>query len=229
MKMPYRNEKEALEARSAELTAALAHLRASRGTLEDEAAKVEREAAVVARRLADLEASRAPGILDRVGVASPCSAKWDEMVGDERERFCLSCDKQVYNISAMARPEAEAFLAARACDTGEGAACIRFFRRADGTILTEDCPTGVRRKRLRVIGAVAVGGGALMAAGAALLGSRGPVEPPGPRAATQVPETSASSYSEHGNVDERQWTAGRMMVRPVPREQPQDLLGHPKK
>jgi hypothetical protein len=176
--MPYRNEKEALSARAAELRKSLEQLRSSRETLADEEQKVADEAASVARRMADLDSNGVPGLLDRVRVASPCSAKWDEMVGDERERFCLSCDKQVFNISAMSRPDAEAFLAARVAEK----TCIRFFRRADGTILTEDCPTGVRKKRLRVIGAVAVGGGALMAAGAALFGATrhtmGEIAPP---------------------------------------------------
>jgi hypothetical protein len=164
--MPYRNEKEALSARAAELAKSLEALRSSRETLADEQRKVEDETAKVAQRIAELDAQPATGLLDRVRVASPCSAKWDDMVGDERERFCLSCDKQVFNISAMGRAEAEAFLAARVGNK----TCIRFYRRADGTILTDDCPTGVRRKRLRVIGAVALGGGAMLAGAAALFG-----------------------------------------------------------
>ena len=104
--MPYRNEKEALSARAAELAKSLEALRSSRETLADEQRKVEDETAKVAQRIADLDAQPATGLLDRVRVASPCSAKWDDMVGDERERFCLSCDKQVFNISAMARAEA---------------------------------------------------------------------------------------------------------------------------
>lgn len=184
--MPYRNEKEALSARAAELAKSLDALRASRETLADEQRKVEDETAKVAQRIADLDAQPAPaGLLDRVRVASPCSAKWDDMVGDERERFCLSCDKQVFNISAMGRAEAEAFLAARVGNK----TCIRFFRRADGTILTDDCPTGVRRKRLRVIGAVALGGGAMLAGAAALFG----VQPTGnAKVVTSSPEPATS-------------------------------------
>ncbi len=187
--MPYRNEKEALSARAAELAKSLEALRSSRETLADEQRKVEDETAKVAQRIADLEAEPATGLLDRVRVASPCSAKWDDMVGDERERFCLSCDKQVFNISAMARAEAEAFLAARVGSK----TCVRFFRRADGTILTDDCPTGVRRKRLRVLGAVALGGGAMLAGAAALLGAQPSAKvtvtasTPNPRASSSAP------------------------------------------
>ena len=41
----------------------------------------------------------------------------------------------------------------------EGRICIRLYRRADGTVITADCPVGVKRRRLRglVISAVSVG------------------------------------------------------------------------
>jgi hypothetical protein len=106
--------------------------------------------------------------LDDVKVASPCSARWDEMVGDARVRFCAHCEKNVFNLSAMTRPEAEALLAEK-----EGEMCVRFYRRADGTMLTADCPVGVRRKRVRRIAALAAGAGALAAAGTGL-GAREP-------------------------------------------------------
>src|SRR5688572_5739991 len=77
--------------------------------------------------------------LDQIGVARPCSAKWDEMAGDDRVRNCATCSHDVYDLSAMSRTEAEDFVTAR-----EGSACVRFFRRADGTVLTSDCPAGVR-------------------------------------------------------------------------------------
>ncbi len=210
--MAYRDEKEALSARARELEAARAHLSASQQVLEDEAAKLEREADEVARRLSAFDAREGAGILGRIGVASPCSAKWGEMVGDERERFCLSCDKQVFNISAMARAEAEAFLASRV----EGdPACIRFYRRADGTVLTGDCPTGVRRKRLRVLGAVALGGTALVGAAAAVLGARTTCTAGKPGLSTQQPEEAASSYVEEGGSDApHRWVKGRMVVQP---------------
>ncbi len=219
--MPYRNEKEALSERARELAAARTHLSASQTALDDQAAKLEREADEVARRLSAFAESDGAGILGRIGVASPCSANWGEMVGDERERFCLSCDKQVFNISAMARAEAESFLASR---TAGDPACIRFYRRTDGTILTGDCPTGVRRKRLRVLGAVALGGGALLGAGAALLGSRTDCTIRKPTAAAQQPETSASSYVEEVGDHAQRWTKGRMQVRPLTKPTPGNPL-----
>ena len=75
--------------------------------------------------------------LDRIAVASPCSVAWDEMEGDDRVRFCDRCSLNVYNISAMTKAEAESVIT-----NTEGRVCARFYRRADGTILTQDCPVG---------------------------------------------------------------------------------------
>ncbi|MBL8755328.1 MAG: hypothetical protein JNK15_18660 [Planctomycetes bacterium] len=80
--------------------------------------------------------------LDRIAVASPCSTDWNAMVGDERRRFCASCRLHVHDLSAMTTAEAEALLRA----AGGGRLCVRFFRRADGRVLTRDCPVGLRAR-----------------------------------------------------------------------------------
>lgn len=67
------------------------------------------------------------------------------MVGTERERFCSSCALNVYNISSMGSLEAERFLAERAGSK----ICVQFFRRKDGTILSDNCPKGLRAMRDR--------------------------------------------------------------------------------
>jgi hypothetical protein len=77
--------------------------------------------------------------LDEVSIAAPCPVAWAEMDGDERKRFCSLCSLHVYNISEMKRKEAEDFLSANT----EGV-CLRLFRRADGTLITKDCPVGRR-------------------------------------------------------------------------------------
>ena len=89
--------------------------------------------------------------LAKLQIASPCSASWDEMRGDDRVRFCDHCQKNVFNISAMTEREAE-----RLIEATEGNLCARLFRRADGTILTEDCPVGLAAARKRVARAAAV-------------------------------------------------------------------------
>ncbi|MEZ5347202.1 MAG: hypothetical protein R2681_16770 [Pyrinomonadaceae bacterium] len=75
--------------------------------------------------------------LDGIKVASPCSANWDEMYGDNRQRHCGECKMNVYNLSEMTKQEAESLIM-----NAEGRLCARFYRRADGTILTKDCPVG---------------------------------------------------------------------------------------
>jgi hypothetical protein len=82
-------------------------------------------------------------MLHGLKVAKPCPASWEAMVGDDRVRRCELCQLNVYNISELTRPEAEALVA-----RSEGTRlCVRFFRREDGTVLTQDCPVGVLRLR----------------------------------------------------------------------------------
>jgi hypothetical protein len=83
--------------------------------------------------------------LDHVTVAAPCSADWNEMAGDEQVRFCSQCSLNVYNLSSMSTREAESLIART-----EGRLCVRFYRRSDGTILTNNCPVGLRAIRRRL-------------------------------------------------------------------------------
>jgi hypothetical protein len=91
-------------------------------------------------------------ILDQVRVASPCNARWEDMAGDERARFCRQCRKHVFNLSALTRPEIEALIREK-----EGRFCGRFHQRRDGRMLTADCRVGRRMAQWRwvkVCGAV---------------------------------------------------------------------------
>lgn len=83
--------------------------------------------------------------LDNIRIASPCSADWDEMIGNERARFCGQCKLNVYNLSSMTREEAELLIGRT-----EGRLCVRYFRRADGSVMTQDCPVGLRAIRRRM-------------------------------------------------------------------------------
>lgn len=84
-------------------------------------------------------------LLAQVRIASPCSADWEQMTGDERVRFCGACRRHVYNLSEMTAPEAEALIRER-----EGNFCGRIYRRADGTIITADCPYGFAAVQARL-------------------------------------------------------------------------------
>src|SRR5947209_8884793 len=82
--------------------------------------------------------------LDGVRVAAPCPADWEKMVGDERMRYCGQCNLHVYNLSGMTKREAEALIT-----NTEGRLCVRFYRRGDGTVLTRNCPVGLRALKQR--------------------------------------------------------------------------------
>ncbi len=80
--------------------------------------------------------------LENLIIAAPCPISWESMTGDDTVRHCAGCSRDVYNISSMSSAEAEKFLA------GVGASeCMRFYRRADGRIMTDNCPRALRAIR----------------------------------------------------------------------------------
>lgn len=147
MPMSYRDTVDALAARHA--------------ALENEVLHKTRELDQAARLLSEAKTRAKLPVLDNIRVASPCSADWAKMSGDDRTRHCGDCKKNVYNISELTRDEAEALIVEK-----EGRLCVRYFQRADGTILLKDCVIGVRRKRRRRV--IVAGAAALIAGGAAM-------------------------------------------------------------
>ncbi len=111
-------------------------------------------------------------VLNDLRIASPCPATWDAMQGDARVRFCDSCSKRVYNISSLTAEAAVALIR-----ESEGRLCVRLYRRKDGTVLTADCPVGlrssVRRRLMRVLTAGVVAC-AMVRSGIALVEGLGP-------------------------------------------------------
>ncbi len=90
-------------------------------------------------------------MLDRVRIASPCPADWSAMRGDERTRYCEACGLHVHNVAAMTSPEIYRLFAR------PGRTCARLYRRADGTLITGDCPAGrrvMRRQRAAMVAAL---------------------------------------------------------------------------
>lgn len=112
-------------------------------------------------------------VLQNIEVAAPCSADWNEMTGNDRVRFCGDCKLNVYNLSAMTATEVQGLIRET-----EGRLCGRFYRRPDGTILTQDCPKGLRAiVRRRLVGIAGRIGAAVVflagLVGAARLASEG--------------------------------------------------------
>jgi len=87
--------------------------------------------------------------LDSLRIASPCLASWEAMRGDQRVRLCALCNLNVYDLAHMTRADALALVRRT-----EGRACVRLWRRSDGTVITSDCPLGTAetlREGLRVL------------------------------------------------------------------------------
>ncbi|HUN63201.1 MAG TPA: carboxypeptidase-like regulatory domain-containing protein [Candidatus Sulfotelmatobacter sp.] len=72
-------------------------------------------------------------------IASPCSADWNRMPGDNRVRYCAQCHRNVYNFSTLSPKEIERLVLEH-----EGQLCARYYRRADGSMLAQNCPVAVR-------------------------------------------------------------------------------------
>ncbi len=73
--------------------------------------------------------------LDSLKIADPCTEPWENMDGTNKQRFCGSCEKDVFNLSAYSRREAE-----RIVRKSNGRICIRFARLPDGRTITADRP-----------------------------------------------------------------------------------------
>ncbi len=77
--------------------------------------------------------------INKLRVASPCAVPWETMIGDNQVRRCDSCELNIYNIAEMTEREVKDLVANR-----EDRLCVRLFKRADGTVITKDCPVGLR-------------------------------------------------------------------------------------
>ena len=122
-----------------------------------------------------------------------------DMTGDNRVRVCNGCDRPVFNLSEMTRDQAEAVLATRGIKP-----CVRFYRRVDGTVMTADCPTKVRRShRLTVITA------------GALLGAASPaMAEPDPPSSDETPTSDPAPTSDETPPDTEPTNDGATVVRP---------------
>lgn len=113
----------------------------------------------------------AQAFLANLQIASPCDAAWADMTGDDRQRLCAQCDKHVYNVANLRETEVMALFEAKG-----PLPCLRLWRRADGTVLTADCPVGARkvrsRRRTRYAAALILG---LLASAPAILGAQVPL------------------------------------------------------
>ncbi len=83
-------------------------------------------------------------ILNDIQIASPCPVPWSDMTGDDRVRHCSRCNRQVFDVSALTAQQSIDLIVAK-----QGNLCIQLYRRKDGTVLTADCPVGIRARARR--------------------------------------------------------------------------------
>jgi ankyrin repeat protein len=82
---------------------------------------------------------------DRMIIPAPCDADWDSMIGSDQVRFCEHCNLHVTNLSNITRQEAIRLVA-----RSQGRLCVRFFKRADGSVLTKQLPRKLHHIARRV-------------------------------------------------------------------------------
>jgi hypothetical protein len=106
--------------------------------------------------------------LEVIQVRSPCEIPWASMSGDDRVRHCSLCKQDVYNLAAMRRDDAEELLS-----RAQGRLCIRIARRADGTVVTDDCEPARMKALRRSARKTLIAAGAFAGTMAAMLGGVG--------------------------------------------------------
>ncbi|HJL19996.1 MAG TPA: hypothetical protein RMH99_30305 [Sandaracinaceae bacterium LLY-WYZ-13_1] len=147
--------------------------------------------------------------LDVLNVKSPCPESWDAMSGDGEARFCGVCRMNVYDLSAMTRERAEALLTER-----EGRLCVRFYRRADGTVTTADCApmrfAAMRRAARQTLTAAA----ALLVSLISIVAGLGLFRLAGADVSSWLEHTAVGQVAKMGGLVEPQPTMGE----PVPLE-----------
>lgn len=90
-------------------------------------------------------------------ISSPCPKRWEDLVGDDRIRYCGQCRLNVYNFAVMGQEEIE-----RVVRRTEGRLCGRLYLRGDRTATSKNCPASRTRtllKRAIAVAAVLLVGG----------------------------------------------------------------------
>ena len=98
-----------------------------------------------------------------------CPIDWNNMRGDERERFCAKCQRTVTNLSLLTEAQREALLAQERANPGS--VCVAYYQRLSGEFVTPEKPL-TRSEGRRV---VQIGGTVAMAAGLTLAANQAPV------------------------------------------------------
>lgn len=86
-------------------------------------------------------------------ISTPCSVSWADMEVDANDRsnistrFCGDCKLNVHNLSSLSDEEVVVLLDKKAA--GERV-CTYFYRKDDGTLVTDNCPKQIKQMRNRL-------------------------------------------------------------------------------
>ena len=119
-----------------------------------------------------------------------CPIRWDELRGDERERFCERCGHRVSNLSAMDAAGRAALLA----KLGRERVCASFYIRLSGEYVSPERPlTSEERSKIRQLGVAALSAGALALAAGCVSPSEQAKLKPSPEATPQAADAAPAA------------------------------------
>ncbi|MDP3508888.1 MAG: hypothetical protein Q8T09_12935 [Candidatus Melainabacteria bacterium] len=132
--------------------------------------------------------------MKNIMIASPCTVDWNTMDGDDSVRVCGACKHNVYDTSKLTSKEIVDLMAR------DSKACLKIYRRADGTLLTEDCPFGLRtlRRGARRVSKIAASLWALALSFTSVSAQSGTIKP------EDTPKQNASSNTAETKAKESQ-------------------------
>lgn len=141
-----------------------------------------------------------------------CPIRWDELRGDERERFCERCGHRVANLSAIDAAGRAALLTR----IGRERVCASFYLRLSGEYVTPEKPlTSEERSKIRQLGVAALSAGALALAAGCVSPSEQSKLKPSSAAAPQAAEAPPAA-----NEDVLVLQAFGILIEPSPHENP---------
>ena len=88
-------------------------------------------------------------LLENVSVETPCSADWNEMMGNEEVRHCHQCQRNIHNISEMPKRRALKVL-----NQKDEIVCISYFKDEKNKIITQTYFGIFRRNLVKTISTV---------------------------------------------------------------------------
>lgn len=82
---------------------------------------------------------------NQLKIKNPCSASWDEMIGNNQIRFCEHCELTVHDLSQLTPKRVRRLVA-----KSRGRLCVRYQSLPDGSILLKAIPKKVHQIQRRV-------------------------------------------------------------------------------